>query len=292
MLATRKQRTLLIAHGLEMDRLLAGLYLHSPSRMVIVRSRGDASEGLTAQVDKVISEFRALLSSDFGQKVYPFLDPAQIIEHRVDFFSVPAAFAGISELVQDEIRAGREVQIDVSSGNKIAAIALFLAGQRYNLYTTYSTPWGYDVGKLPTDSRGISERWEDVQAVVAHSIRDYVVIPRLPIRIEEVDYRTLAMICDAGPEGTSLTALAKKLSENPHEATIGKADLVRISRVCDALEEWGYIDRFRRGREVRLVATASGRDVLPMHQAYHLELTTASDQPRPHRPRNRKSLAR
>ncbi len=264
MLERRKQRTLLIAHGLEMDRLLAGLYLHSPTRMVIIRSRGDASEELTIQVDKVISGFREFLGSDVGQKIYPFLDPAQITEHRVDFFSVPAAFAEISELAKVEIRGGREVRIDVSSGNKIAAIALFLVGQQYNLYTTYSTPRGYDVGKLPSDSKGISARLEDIQAVVAHSIRDYVVIPRLPLRIEQVDFRVLAAINDAGPEGISLTGLARKLGDNYHRPRSAKAELVRLSRVCDALVEWGYINRFRGGREVRIVATASGRDVLPM----------------------------
>ncbi len=261
---TRKQRTLLIAHGLEMDRLLAALYLHAPSRMVIIRSHEDASEGLTEQVDRVTSEFRDFLNSDFGRKVYPFLDPTQIVERRVDFFSVPRAFAEISEIVREEFRARREVQIDVSSGNKIAAISLFLVGQQFNLFTTYSTPWGYKVDNLPSNSKGLSERLEDVQAVVAHLIRDYVVIPRLPMRIESVDFVVLEAINEAGPEGTSLTGLAQTLSGTDWRTKPRKADLVRLSRVCDSLLEWGYVDRFRRGREIRLVATSNGRDVLPM----------------------------
>jgi len=261
---TRKQRTLLIAHGLEMNRLLAALYLHAPSRMVIVRSHEDASEELTEQVDQVVSEFRDFLGSDLGRKIYPFLDPEQIVERRVDFFSVPRAFAEISEIVKDELRERREVHIDVSSGNKIAAISLFLVGQQFNLFTTYSTPWGYKVDNLPGNARSISERLEDVQAVVAHLIRDYIVIPRLPLRIEAIDFEALGEINEAGPEGISLTGLAQRLSGADRSPRPSKADLVRLSRVCDSLVEWGYIDRFRRGREVRLVATPSGRDVLPM----------------------------
>jgi hypothetical protein len=69
------------------------------------------------------------LSEKEGFKPFSSVIEVDSNTHWTDFFSLPDALSVVHSIIQSETEKGNEVALDVSSGTKIMAIAMFLAGQ-------------------------------------------------------------------------------------------------------------------------------------------------------------------
>jgi len=250
------ERTLIVAQGLERERIIAAISIHSPTKLIILRSKHDATESLTKHINKHIELLKkALFSQKSGIKLYPFLLEIDDTK-KVDFFNLPAAIAEIDAIVKNEINQGREVAIDISSGNKIVNIALFVVAQKYGLRVTYCVAGKY----ASMNQEELSE--ETIPEQIAFSVREQYEIPRLPIKIEKIPVDVLKALEEIGGKAASITTLAKKLYSSQKE--IGKREIISVSRKIDILAEYGYVIKKRKGREFTISITNDGKKILAL----------------------------
>lgn len=98
--------------------------------------------------------------------------------------------------------------IDISSGNKIIAIALFLGGQIFRVPMMYCT-----AGKYASMKPRKGEKEEIPLTQIAFSAKEKVDLPLLPLMLEDIHFDILKVL---GKEERvpSVTELIKLLGEN------------------------------------------------------------------------------
>lgn len=247
-------KTLIVAQGLERERILAAISLHSPNKLVILRSKKDVTKELEKFIDKHIETLKKLLFPPKERmKFFPFLLEIDDTT-RVDFFDLTSAIAEINAKIKDELSRGNEVSVDISSGNKIIIIALFIVAQMYGLKVTYCSAGKY-----------ASMREESIEEVepdqIAFSVRERYEVPRIPLKLERIPVEVLVKLKEMGGKVDSIKTLAEKL--NPG-MKIGKSEIIETSRKLEALEAYGYVVKRRRDRSVVVEITDSGKGVLAL----------------------------
>ncbi len=200
--------TLFMAQGLERDRMLAAVAYHLPNQVVIIRNKRDISAELSRKVEKNLSAVKKK-SSQF---------PVNISwnEVWVDFFSPVNALVDLYE----QISSAEDARIDISSGNKLITIVLFLIASDLGLKVTYSTASSY---------KGIPGYGRLME------------IPKIPVDLG-LDIRFLKVL-RRRDRWDSLTELAKR--------AFGRSDksaIMSVARKLEPLEELGLVDIRRKGR--------------------------------------------
>jgi len=253
------KRTLIVAQGLERERIIAAVSLHSPNKLIILRSKKDITEELKKYVDRHIMILKdEILPKEGKTNVYPFLLEIDD-QKKVDFFDLPSAISEIDSIVKKEISEGKDVAVDISSGNKIINIALFIVAQRYGLKVTYCA-----AGKYASMKEGISLE-ETNPEQIAFSVKEHYDIPRIPINIEPIPINVLKALETLGGEVDSIIKLARVLySKND----VGKREHISISRKLDVLLEYGYVTKRRRGRKYIISITSAGRKILSLQSIF------------------------
>ena len=126
----RKDRVLIVAQGLEYERILAAISLHHPTKLIILRSISDVSDNLRERVDKIIKGIVKMILSPQGHHAFPWItNESKIHEYQVDFFDLTKAIVQIDQIITAEKKACNTVTIDLSSGNKITCLALYICSR-------------------------------------------------------------------------------------------------------------------------------------------------------------------
>lgn len=246
-------KTLIVAQGLERERIVAAISVHSPDKLVILRSKKDVTPELTESVNKHIKILREeLFPSDKKIKPFPFL--LEIDEGtKVDFFDLPLAITEINARVKEELSRGNEVSIDISSGNKIVAIALFLVAQINGLRVTYCSAGKY--ASMCNDS----SKETIIPEQIAFSVRERFEIPLIPLKFETIPTEILKKLNEINGRVQSIRELAEQIYPSRE---IGKREIIEISRKLEILESYDYITSKRKGRNMNIEITNSGRKVI------------------------------
>jgi hypothetical protein len=249
------RKTLIVAQGLEYDRILAAIHATSASRLVVLRSKLDANKQLTEDVDRNLRTLSSRLFPPAAPRLYPFLRTENFdTSRRVDFFDLPAAIVEIDQIIRSEKEARYEVAIDISSGNKVVAVALYLAAQFNRIPVTYCSAGKYSVQRRKEQ---VDNTEQDQIAFSAEKSYD---LPTLPLRLDPLHFDVLEKIAKKG-EVASITELVN-LVEGTRK--VEKSDLMRFSRIAEELIDYGYMRRKRSGRVVRLYITDAGKTVYPL----------------------------
>ncbi len=200
--------TLFIAQGLEEDRILAAIFHHLPTKVVIIRNRSDVSDKLTKEVERIISrvkkEARRLPSSPTWEEIW------------VDFFSPIEALIIIHSAMSKE----EDVRVDISSGNKVVSTVMYVLASDLGADVTYSTASEY--GKTPTYGR-------------------LVALPRLPLDLG-IDLEFLSILTSRR-RWESLSELAEAFLGRSD-----KASVISVSRKLEPISELGLVRVRRKGK--------------------------------------------
>ncbi len=257
------RKALVVAQGLEYERILAAIHAASASRLVVLRSKRDVNQELTDQVERNLRTLSNRLFPPEGPRLYPFLRREDFdTTRRVNFFDLPAAIVEIDQIIKSEKAARYEVTIDISTGNKIVAVALYLAAQFNRVPVAYCSAGKYAVPRRKDQA----DNFEQDQ--IAFSAADSYELPTLPLRLDPLHFDVLEKVAKKG-EVASITELVN-LVEGTKE--VEKSDLMRFSRIAEELIDYGYMKRRRSGRVVELRITDAGRAVYPLGRL----VTTAS----------------
>lgn len=249
------RKTLIVAQGLEFERVLAAIHANSASRLIVLRSVKDVNPQLTEDVERNLRTLESRLFPSAGVRLYPFLKKEDFdASEKVNFFNIAEAVVQIDQMVRNEKRSGYDVVIDISTGNKMVAIALYLAAQFNRVPVTYCSARYYSSQK----KRGQVPISEEDQ--IAFSAAESYQLPQLPIRLDPLHFDVLEKVADKG-EVASISGLVN-LMEGERE--IKKSDLMKFSRIAEELIDFGYMKRKRSGRMVELRITDSGRAVYPL----------------------------
>jgi len=251
-------RVLIAAQGLERDRILAAISVHSPNRVIILRSKKDVKTELTSEVERHI---QALLKEIFPTdrpSPYPFVtkDGVETKEHTVDFFNLSSALAEISSIIDSERRKGNSVSIDISSGNKIVAVALFLAAQLHRVPVTYCAAGWYST--MTKEHPKLSRPTDPEQ--IAFSAEKSFSLPRLPIKLETLPFDLLEKLSSI-KQVSSVTELVQLFTG---EKRPSKSQIVFFSRKLDILLNYGYVEKRRWGRPTVIRITDEGEKVVDL----------------------------
>ncbi len=253
------RKTLIVAQGLEYERILAAIHATSASRLVVLRSKRDVNQELTVDVEKNLRTLSNRLFPSQGPRLYPFLRTEDFVTtNRVNFFDLPAAIVEIDQIIRSEKAARYEVTIDISTGNKIVAVALYLAAQFNKVPVTYCSAGKYSVQRRKEQA----DNFEQDQ--IAFSAEKSYELPMLPLKLDPLHFDVLEKVAKKG-EVASITDLVT-LVEGTME--VGKSDLMRFSRIAEELIDYGYMTRRRSGRVVEVRITDAGKAVYPLGRLF------------------------
>jgi len=228
-------RTLILAQGLELDRLLAAVNKHGANRILIIRNTKDLTEKLGDIIQKLIADLEEILFSEKdGFKPFPSVTEVDSKSYRTDFFNLPEAISSVYSLVQEELKKGNDVAIDISSGTKIMAVAMFLAAQFSGIPVSYCIASKYSIEDTPITMPKRAQ-------IAASSGRAYD-IPLFPLQLIPVSIDLLEQLAETPTKGvSSVTDLLKNKQQTTRTAS--RSALVSTTRKLGILEYYQYIKR-------------------------------------------------
>lgn len=237
---------------------MAAISLHSPDKLVLLRSKRDVTKELEEFINEHIEALKEeLFPTEDKVRYFPFL--LEIDDKtRVDFFDLTSTIAEIDGKIKDELSRGNEVSVDISSGNKIVIIALFIVAQVHGLRVTYCSAGKYASMREKKIEEAAPEQ-------IAFSVRERFEIPRIPIELERIPVEVLIGLVEIGGKAESIKKLAKELKPNKE---IGKQEIIETSRKLELLEEYDYVVKKRRGRNVAVEITDKGVKVIALHPIF------------------------
>jgi len=240
-------RTLIVAQGLEYERILAAVNIHSPNKVIMLRSKKDVTPELSQQIEKHISRVKEYIFSERnGLRLFPFIREVDADSHHIDFFDIPSAMAEIVSIIKNEIAQKNQVSVDISSGNKVVAIALFLASQLLDIPITYCTAGKY---------ASMNNTYDSLKQI-AFSVQKSLNLQKLPLSLMPVSWDILKRLSQVDEIGSmSELLLLMKREKN-------KSNLITISRQLELLSNLGYISQAFKGRGKRVRITDSGKSVI------------------------------
>jgi len=240
-------RTLIVAQGLEYERILAAVNIHSPNKIIVLRSKNDVTQELSTEIEKHTNRVKEYITSERrGLRLFPFISEIDTSSFKVDFFDISLAVSEILTIIKGELDQGNEVHVDISSGNKIIAISLFLAAQALDVPVTYCT-----AGKYAT-----MEDSDDSLKQIAFSVQKSLNLQKLPLFFRNIDWGLLEKLSTVG----EVDSMSKLLSISKKEKT--KSNLITISREIDLLEKFRYVTHVFKGRSKRIKITEAGKSVI------------------------------
>ena len=243
-------KVLVVCQGLERERILAAVSVHAPSKVIILRSHKDVTPKLHDEVEKHIRALKKEIFPEKEPRPFPFVYELDAENCRVDFFDLAKALTEICVIIKEERDKGNDVEVDISSGNKIAAIALFLAAQIFRIPVTYCT-----AGKYASMRERKEEKEEIPPMEIAFSAKEKVDLPSLPLTLEDVHFDILKVLSREGGV-PSVTELIKLLGREPN-----KSEIVSTSRKLEELANFRYIDKRRIGRSTKIRITPMGEKI-------------------------------
>ena len=263
-MASKKVRVLIVAQGLEFERILAAISLHHPTKLIILRSLEDVSAELRDRVNKIIEGIVDHIRSDQGRLTYPWVTDIQFDKHYINFFNISEALAQIDQIIDEEKQDNNTVTVDLSSGNKIAALALYISSMLHGIQATYCVAGKY-APSIQSEELDSQEFSTPRARSLAFSVTRHELLPGLPLEISKVPFRTLQTIIEQGGELSSIKALTELL-KGPG-TSIEQSDIVKVSRQVETLEGFGYVHRQRIGRKVSVRVTDKGFSVVELANA-------------------------
>lgn len=257
----RTDRVLIVAQGLEYERIMAAISLHHPTKLIILRSIEDVSANLRRRVDNIIMNIVEEIQSPQGRRAFPWINRDKIFynEYKIDFFNLTKAIAQIDQIISAEKKAGNNVTIDLSSGNTIIRLALFLCSRLHELPTTYCVAGKY-APERPPSTTGESDI--SIESI-SFSVQKHVELPEVPIVVLEVPFEVLKKIVEHEGEIDSIKALTKLLKGD----SVSQSDIVKVSRRVETLEGLGYVQRQRKGRKIAILVTDKGQAIVDLAEA-------------------------
>jgi len=251
------EKTLIIAQGLERERILAATCYHSPTKLIILRNTNDI-EALREPIENTLK----LVKSDLATKskdnipLFPLLKKIYL-EESCNFFDLAECIAKVDFLIETEAKRGAKVVVDVSSGLKIIGIGMYLAAILNRVPVTYFVAGKYasmshiaHAAKKYADS-AVESTLEPEQ--YAYSVKSCQVIPTFPLVLQDVPVGILKRLDSVGGYVETITRLLSSKD---------KAQIVKASRHLRSLEFLGYIGRIGKGYQI----TNEGKNFLKLEE--------------------------
>lgn len=233
-------RTLIVAQGLEKARIIAAVSIHAPNKIIVLRNTNEITEKLKKQInDQMEALKKQILGTKSGIKPFPFVTTVDVASHALDFFDVTGSLLVLEKLIASEKKQGNQVFLDVSSGNKTIAIAMFLAAQTAGLGVTYCKASSY----------------LDSTEQIVRDVKEPIHIPALPLSLQKLDYAVLRKLSELGSI-TSISDLLRLLDKKTD-----KSSIMSMARTLDELKEYGYVSVRRVGKRKEINITAQGKQV-------------------------------
>lgn len=249
------ERTLIVAQGLERERIIAAVSHHAPTKLILLRNRHDL-EGLRPLIKETISLLKDdLLKSKTtsGLLVYHYLQSIEDSK-EVDFFDLAESISIIDSIIKEELKAGRQVCIDIAAGgNKIIAVALFIAAQLNKVPVSYTvgSEWG-DANYIKAIREELREKRELKPSSFEFSVSGIQPLPYVPLCIGKIHFDALERLARQ-PQGR--VSLVKELVESDK-----KGAYVGVARKLRWLMRQGYVIGVGKGYQI----TEQGRRILAL----------------------------
>jgi len=240
-----------VPQGLEEDRILAGIAVARPEKVVIIRNSNKKITDLEDEVQTCIDKIRERIFSKRERLAYFFVRDVDTKSYFVDFFDFIDALKKIDDWVSTE-KKNNEVSVNLSSGNRIVSCALFCAAMKNGASTYYIAPEYYEKGPIV----------EATPERLAKGIQDSYVLPRITLDyMHNIPFRVLEAIERLEGTANSITDIVNKIMPDIREDHI-RSERMKVSKEIEQLRELGYVAVSIRGREKEVYLTDVGKVIL------------------------------
>ena len=234
------KKTLIVAQGLERERILAAVSLHSPTRLVILRNTHDL-ESVKKDVETTLDQVKKDLETTTEGRLplFPLLAKIEMTAHSCNFFDLCESLEKTSTVIQSELESGAHVVIDISSGVKIVSTAMYLAAVLNGVRASYVIAGKYG------SQEGVSEMPSDLSvlpAQYAFSVKGSRILPILPLIFKALPYRRLHRIA------ALQNGYAKSVGEISDSKD--KKDIMQTTRDLRSLMSEGLVEAYGKGYRV------------------------------------------
>ena len=233
------EKVLIVAQGVERERILAAVSFHSPTKVIVLRNTNDV-EAIQDMVENELKQLKVDLNtkSEDGIPLFPLLKDLKDKNEKCNFFDLCECITKVDSLIKKEKDLGATVVVDISSGPKVVTTALYIAAALNNTAVTY-----FIAGKYAT-VKGLPEQYD-------YSIKHHQRVPTLPLIIKSIPFNVLEKLASTGGYAESAAALA---------GTKDKKKSISIARHLRTLESMGYVIRSGRGYQI----SAVGKEILKL----------------------------
>ena len=176
----------------------------------------------------------------------------------VNFFDLLQALGSFDRWIKNEIEAGNEVSVNISTGNKIVSLALAMAALKNGAKVFYFVPEDLEIEEYEKARFSVNE--EGYTSKMPH---ESVEITRFPFDfMHDVPLNILSKLSELGGSVSSLTRLVRALYPNISSPEQIRSKRVEISERIRLLESWGYVKTAKAGTERQVFLTPDGKRIL------------------------------
>jgi hypothetical protein len=241
-----------VSQGLEEDRILAGIAIARPEKIIIIRNRNKRITGLEDDVHECINKIRGRILSKKERLAYFFVRDIDIDNYCVDFFDFIDALKKTDDWFSAEKMRNNEVSVNLSSGNRIVSCALFCAAMKHGASIFYIAPEYYEKKQVV---EATAER-------LARGIEGSYMLPRITLEyMHNIPFRVLEALEHLEGKANSITEIVNKIMPEIRAVDI-RSERMKVSKEVEQLREFGYVGVSIKGREKEVSLTDVGKAVL------------------------------
>lgn len=179
-------------------------------------------------------------------------------ERKVNFFDLLQALGRFDRWIKNEIKAGNEVSVNISTGNKIVSLALAMAALKNGAKVFYYIPEDLKIEEYEKTRFLVNE--EGYSSKMPH---ESIEITRFPFDfMRELPLDILSKLSELGGNVDSYTQLVRALYPDISSSKQIRSKRVEISEKVRLLESWGYVKTKKAGTERQVFLTPDGKEIL------------------------------
>ena len=249
-------RVHLVPQGVPEDKILmlSGMLYSQAERVFIIRNSEQRLPNIESRAQECVKQILEEVQRE--DSPYLLLKEVDYTSKSVNFFNLMDSLGKFHRWIREEMAAGNEVSVNISSGNKIVSFALMMAAVKNGADVLYFIPEDVRMNKEPAKQLA-NEGYRHKKP------RDFVRIHQFPLDyMQNVSLEILSTLEELGGKAGSYTQLVVKLYPEMDSQEQIRSKRVEISSKVRMLETLGYLKTKKVGVKREIHLTPLGQNAL------------------------------
>ena len=245
-----------VPQGVPEDKelMFSGILYSQAEKVFIIRNSERRLPNIEKRAEECVKQILEHVHSEGSP--YWFVKEIDSTSKSGNFFDIMDSLGKFHRWIMDEIAAGNEVSVNISSGNKIVSFALMMAAIKNGADVFYFIPEDVKVDEM------FAKRLPNEEGYFHKRPRDFIRIHKFPLEyMQDVPLEILSTLEKLGGKADSYTQLVITLYPEIDSQEQIRSKRVEISSKVRMLEALGYLKTKRVGVKREIHLTPLGRGV-------------------------------